>query len=719
MNNYTIITAFFDIGRENWSHYTRSVDKYLQNAKRMLSLQDDMIVFIEPKFVDFVKENRQNNKNKTTIIPINITDLYWYKYLNTIQNIMDSSEFKNNLINPKCPEVSNALYDIIMFSKTMLITLTIQNNMSIHNHYVWLDFGIHDNMFKDNMINTKLLNNGINDKIKFLCREYPKTTDLNLHSFFKSNSNRFAGTMFSGHKNNLLKFNELLHTDILNALNNNVIDCDQNFFSNVYIKNPHMFDLYFGDWSELITNYYKLIDNRFYIEYMLKTTTDDLGKSLITNFLQTNNQLKIIPIESSRVVDNFLKTSEEVSSASLFLKTPDKVKYSIESNICTVSNICKLEFNNDYHTVFFNNFNLNNKYVIENIKLNLNIINNLVNIAITENNVDKYIDSLLTSLGFIYKSHKNNLILFSKNIISNETTQQPIKIKLMCNWVSNNELIKLWDKFNYTNSNIQFVNDNKVDYYVIINKPLATEYFEPNKTIVFRMEPDTEPTFNKYNSSWDDWFVNKNSFKWFGDLSKYMNNNEWHLSLNYSTILNTNFNKNKSKILSAIVSNLMDSNGHIFRINLLQNLQKLLLQNNYNILDIYGRNSKHLFTNHCGELPYHCKDSGLIHYKYHIAMENTNLNNYFTEKLIDGILSECCVFYWGCNNINEYFDNNAFIQLPYYENDLQKTINDSIQLIVNSINNDEYNKRLPHILTAKNKILKEYSFVNRLKKIIN
>jgi len=692
--NYTIITAFFDIGRDKWSHYTRSVDKYLHNAKRMLSLQDDMIIFIEHKFIDFVKQVRKNIKNKTTIIPLNIQDLYWYQYLNQIQTIMDSSEFKNNLINPKCPEVSNPLYDIIMFSKTMLINLAILNNLSNHEHYVWLDFGIHDNMLKDNMLNTKLFNKGIGDKIKFLCREYPKSSDLNLHSFFKSNTNRFAGTMFSGHKNYLVKFNELLHTDIINALNNNIIDCDQNFFSNVYIKNPDMFDLYFGDWSELITNYYELIDNRFYIEYMMKTTNEELGKNIISKFLQT--------------------------SSNIIVDTIQKNKYIIENDICVLTDICKLPYDIKVHTIFFNNLNLNNKYIIENIKLNINILNDIINIAITQNNIDKYLQSLLTSLGFIYNETKANITLFSKNPINdtkindtkinNTKINKIIKIKLMCNWLSNTELIKLWNKFNYENSNIEFVDTNDCNYYVIINKPQSNDYFEPNKTIVFRMEPDTET-----NPHWDDWFVNKNSFKWFGDLSKYMNNNEWHLSLNYSTILNTNFHKNKTKMLSAIVSNLMSSNGHIFRINLLQNLQTILSQN---ILDIFGRNSKHLFTNHLGELPYHCKDNGIIPYKYHIAIENTNLNNYFTEKLIDGILSECCVFYWGCNNINEYFDDKAFILLPYYSDDLQKTIIESIQLIVNSINNDEYTKRLPYILTAKDKILKEYSFVNRLKKIL-
>ena len=45
-------------------------------------------------------------------------------------------------------------------------------------------------------------------------------------------------------------------------------------------------------------------------------------------------------------------------------------------------------------------------------------------------------------------------------------------------------------------------------------------------------------------------------------------------------------------------------------------------------------------------------------YKYHIVIENSSFDDYWTEKLADNYLAECFPFYHGCKNINKYFDKN-------------------------------------------------------------
>ena len=51
-------------------------------------------------------------------------------------------------------------------------------------------------------------------------------------------------------------------------------------------------------------------------------------------------------------------------------------------------------------------------------------------------------------------------------------------------------------------------------------------------------------------------------------------------------------------------------------------------------------------------------------YRYTIAVENSAHDNYFTEKIIDALLSECLPFYWGCPNFATHIDPRAFITLP-------------------------------------------------------
>lgn len=48
--------------------------------------------------------------------------------------------------------------------------------------------------------------------------------------------------------------------------------------------------------------------------------------------------------------------------------------------------------------------------------------------------------------------------------------------------------------------------------------------------------------------------------------------------------------------------------------------------------------------------------------QYSIVIENHRNENYFSEKLIDCLMTETIPFYWGCSNINDYFDKKGIIK---------------------------------------------------------
>jgi hypothetical protein len=50
-------------------------------------------------------------------------------------------------------------------------------------------------------------------------------------------------------------------------------------------------------------------------------------------------------------------------------------------------------------------------------------------------------------------------------------------------------------------------------------------------------------------------------------------------------------------------------------------------------------------------------------YQFHLAIENSRQENYFTEKLIDCLISKTIPIYYGCPNIDEYFDTKGWILL--------------------------------------------------------
>jgi len=105
----------------------------------------------------------------------------------------------------------------------------------------------------------------------------------------------------------------------------------------------------------------------------------------------------------------------------------------------------------------------------------------------------------------------------------------------------------------------------------------------------------------------------------------------------------------KSNLMSIMVSQKTQAQGHKYR----HELVSRILASNLPI-DIMGRGCK-----------YHKPDTRLkgefnylepyLNYKFHIAIENFQLNHYYSEKIMDPLFCGTTPVYLGCKNIDQYF----------------------------------------------------------------
>jgi hypothetical protein len=302
-------------------------------------------------------------------------------------------------------------------------------------------------------------------------------------------------------------------------------------------------------------------------------------------------------------------------------------------------------------------------------------------------------------------SKQNNVNGLIDCINSNSLT----RVYLTCNWCSSQDICNLWNKMskgNYTWDNIKVVWELPADYYCVINKPEEGLSLDLSKTILFRMEPNME----KYPQKWTEEWSNpvEENLLFCGSHNLHLNNVEWHLSKTYNELLQEQINKNESlsNILSTVLSDKYTDIGQQRRVDFIKFLETKGLE-----IDVFGGN-KFLWKNYKGSLPSHEKDNALFPYKYTFNCENHSIKNYCTEKLYDGILSECLVFYSGCYNIRDVIDNKAFVYLEL--SNFEKDYN----TIKKAIDEDLWSQRLPYIKEAKNKILNELHFFPRIKNII-
>lgn len=73
---------------------------------------------------------------------------------------------------------------------------------------------------------------------------------------------------------------------------------------------------------------------------------------------------------------------------------------------------------------------------------------------------------------------------------------------------------------------------------------------------------------------------------------------------------------------------------------------------------------------------------------FHLTIENSQFDNYFTEKIIDCFMSYTIPIYWGCPNINNYFNKDGIISFNTKE---------ELRDILNNLTEEDYTKRIEAI----------------------
>lgn len=292
--------------------------------------------------------------------------------------------------------------------------------------------------------------------------------------------------------------------------------------------------------------------------------------------------------------------------------------------------------------------------------------------------------------------------------------EKNIKVKMLCNWCTSSQLCQEWNhmsKGNFKWNNIEITHEDNADYFVIINKPLhESDFYIPNKTIIFHMEPWCYSDEQKWGvKTWGKW-SKPEGFLQVRSHDKYINNVLWQLKINYTELKNELIKKEKNNIISTICSSKYFDPGHIKRIDFLKYVEK---KNDPSvIIDIYNWDNNHQFKNYKGSHPKGYKDIGIKPYKYYFMAENNSEKNFITEKIWEPLLTETLCFYWGCPNISDYIHPDAYVQLDL--NNFEK----SFQIIKNALENNLWEKRLNIIRAEKQKVLEYYNFFPTLERII-
>lgn len=187
---------------------------------------------------------------------------------------------------------------------------------------------------------------------------------------------------------------------------------------------------------------------------------------------------------------------------------------------------------------------------------------------------------------------------------------------------------------------------------------------------------------------------------WYGFAQDKQKSSERVITKNWQDLLQSpHKNKSPEKILSVIASRQHRTAQQQLRVAFVDELAKD--KELGDMLDIFG--SKRQFIAD--------KAAGLEKYKYHIALENSLIPHYWTEKLADPLLAECFVFYAGAPNVADYFDTASITAI-----DISRP-RDAIALIKRTIKSGAYEKNLPAIKANKKRLMMAENLFNLIWRI--
>jgi hypothetical protein len=265
MSDITLVSMFYDIGRENWNLYPRKVQEYISAFEKFLDYDYTMIVFIDDKYIDKLQEKVIGSK--ITLIPINeewvMSNLWSWSRLDREKEIMSSFKYQSlvqHRIDKNYPENVNPLYTILTHSKIDVVNYAIDNNLIDTDYVAWIDFGyfykktsaeflptgpLDLNKFDLNKVNICLINS-ITDR------------DQDVIYSLQYAPEKIGAYFFMASKEKMQEFQKLCHKWLLIFQQNEIADDEQGVWLQCYFDQPNLFaDHVFYKWHQALREFSK------------------------------------------------------------------------------------------------------------------------------------------------------------------------------------------------------------------------------------------------------------------------------------------------------------------------------------------------------------------------------------------------------------------------------------------------------------------------------
>jgi protein YibB len=279
----TLVTAFLDIGRDNWENndFKRTTNFYINSFLTYLNYPYKMVCYIDEKYFEHVyKVYKKSPYQNKQFIPIHREwldqNIHAWRQIEKDRNILNDPNFKKFLkgrlefMYPEgipeeneqrtylCPENIYPEYNVINHSKIDFISHAIKNGFINTYYTAWSDFGYFSTYHKDGeSLPTETIDTNKLDpnKITICLRREIIEDDKDMFFTLLFAYELFIGAFYAGPTHIMEGFKDIYHDCVEELYRNGISDDDQHVYIRCYMKNPDIFNLsiHRGDWPKALT----------------------------------------------------------------------------------------------------------------------------------------------------------------------------------------------------------------------------------------------------------------------------------------------------------------------------------------------------------------------------------------------------------------------------------------------------------------------------------
>lgn len=246
--NWTVVTAYFDLTKmpdASSSIKARPSQHYLDSAMTTLSLDHNLVVFCEPGMeCEILSRRPVHLHSKLKLIPMSFEDFPLTKYRKAI--------LENRSSNPDHDDRNTASYYLLCMARYAMLNQVIQENPFQSTHFAWLNICIERMGWKNTMYLDRVFELQ-RDKFSTCYIDYQPVSSM--EDVVRNGRCTMCSGFFTGNAYFMKTFCDRIEQKFLKYLQLGIGHADEQLYSSVYFEDRSIFDVYYGDYSEMITNY--------------------------------------------------------------------------------------------------------------------------------------------------------------------------------------------------------------------------------------------------------------------------------------------------------------------------------------------------------------------------------------------------------------------------------------------------------------------------------